>query len=339
MYTITFSLKTLQDLRDHRYDGRQFYAAVLMPDSGIFTSPSYGDGNAPKIICPYQVNDIIAIQEKWARTSTSYVYKTDGATGYNYRPATTMPLDATRMWGRIVSITPWIVTQEIIDKYLSYGVSSDSYDGAATVVDYYDTGTKLLSNVRKLHNQSALSKMRQPQISSDPPKITKSIYYHLHQSFTYYCSPREMQEMPYYGTSPGPTSPYAIARALPDTSDGTVRDYVLLGENESVLDDPPPRGVPIDRNNGSWAFSSTFNQKTGTDLTNYTYIGLDKRSRPGRLRYVYLYKMQDSSGNDVYVPNFATYQAEIIDPTFSLYAWLISGYLCSRDGEILGSYF
>ena len=189
MYTLVFNSQTIQDMWDHHPDnpsrplgqkeGRQLFGTVVTPVCGTFTHGTtthpVNDGTSttiPKIVCPYQVNDIIAIQEKWARSSDGYVYydysTPSNNAGYTFRPASTMPVDAARMYARIVSTRVWSITQEIRDKYIVAGVSADGAAGTASVIGYADKALELLSSIRNSHNAKVLSSTYQPLV---PTKV------------------------------------------------------------------------------------------------------------------------------------------------------------------------
>ena len=189
MYTLTFNRNTIDDLLKHREDGRQLYGAVAVPYGGTFTSGKQGNEiTIPKLLCPYQVNDIIAIQEQWSRTANSYVYKTGDPSkdeGYVFRPATTMPLSAARMYARIVSIRTWPATENIVKNYMTLGSSSDSAAGAAKVIGYYDKGNELLSDIRRIHNKKARNKTYQQLFETAPDLVNKYVDYYLKVPQTY----------------------------------------------------------------------------------------------------------------------------------------------------------
>lgn len=202
MYTLVFNANTIQDLWDHhpnnpnrplgQKSGRQLFGTVVTPDCGVFTtgtnpSPKLTgtETTIPKIVCPYQVNDIIAIQEKWARSGDGYVYydynNETNNQGYTFRPAATMPLDATRMYARIVSTRVWSITQEIRDKYINAGVNTDSAAGTAAVVGYADKALELLSSIRNSHNNAALASTYQPLVPITIPTRTEPQPYVMYQ--------------------------------------------------------------------------------------------------------------------------------------------------------------
>lgn len=301
MYDLTFNLTTLKDLVNHRDTGRQVYCAIVVPFSGIFTDKSQGSSaTLPRIVCPYQVNDIIAIQEKWARAGTSYVYGTDysSGSGYNFRPASTMPVSAARMHARIVSIRTWTLTQDIVDNYLSIGYSPDYYAGTAKVIGYYDRGNALLSNIRKNRNKEVLAKTYQPSVSNTLPLVVnKYVPYYLREPVN-------------YATNTGKvTSSRAQAYEGGKLKNGQLYDPLHRRWSQFVSD------------------TSTYPGKE--------FVGELAWSKPEKPAYLF-YNL-DENGNRI--PVYATYKAQVVDPEKHLFAWLISAYLCDADGEIIGNWF
>lgn len=455
MYTITFSDETLNDMIAHRSEGRQLYGAIICPYSGTFTHKSEGSSvSIPRIVCPYQVNDIIAIQEQWARKEDGYSYKNgdfqnisdkvdfifqgktydsdsklytytfisrqyigvnfenEGVTVYGYaqgilgsetvshklstfrvisfnnssgtyvstgissyvktseyieitklrsnaigstgqkpncyklevlfttaddlstthiesskvsrhfwtsnsfRPATTMPDDAVRMYARIVSIRGWTVTKDIVDKYLSVGEIADAYPGTAKVIGYYDRGNQLLSNIRKKRNKEVLAKTYQPIVNYNLPMVDKYVYYRLRES-THYGYTRTYG--PDAGTKLGVESTFAQAfEAYPVYSDTQELHYL----------DSQFRGWQHTLKTSPYLADEDPSLEFGAYAQGYDPQG-------GYERYVYY--LLDSNGYRI--PTYATYKTKIVDPTKYLFAWLISGYLCDRDGKIIGKWF
>lgn len=446
MYTITFSDDTLNDVIEHREEGRQIYGAIVCPYSGIFTKKSGGASvSIPKLVCPYQVNDIIAIQEQWSRTEDGFAYRNGdfkvqpdvsftykGATkdettgiytytfesGYlgvlygnegvrmegsttvgsvvsfsvrtfnnssgsyedtgtsgqcrpykyvtvtqfrggqngvkpncykivaivtsrsspddiqtpivmqsnkvvrhywpsnTFRPATTMPEDAVRMYARIVSVRAWTVTKDIVDKYLSVGEIADSYPGTAKVIGYYDRGNELLSKIRKKRNKEVLAKTYQPVVTYDLPMVDKYVQYRL-KGDTNYSYTRETS--PNSGFKPGVRSVFAQAfEAYGVYSDDGTAKYL----------DPQFRAWQHTLKSSKDLANTDFSLEYASEAQGYNPKG-------GYEAYVY-YKL-DSNGYRI--PTYATYKTKIVDPKQYLFAWLISGYLCDKDGKITGKWF
>lgn len=484
MYSMVFNSETIKDLYQHQSDGRQIFAAVTMPVSGTFTNKATGASvNVPKIICPYQINDIFAIQEKWARSETDYVLRSpydfqktielnienqfvDFSTGkivsnavlgirsdyidlsgcstlvcsdlsgrsagyvdsvygwhtigvvafydddknylssisrsstnfpnsvtidltsstyrdakyaiissrdisdsgydewghyhdgqhisntltgldygqsssFTFRPASTMPVEAANLYGRIVSIRSCRITQEIIDHYLTIGETSDSCAGVGKIIGTTDRGNRILSNLRNSKNRKALTKFYQPSISSAANKVTSLRYYRLHQSVQYeghfQTDSAWLPSHSGYTTLKSSSTGYAISRAVdlpyhrymdPETGIIKFRNDCILGKETDTVDNRRT----IDANLGRWYTRGSNvppNENTDKQLL---YLGESRWSNP---KYQYL--VLDSSGHPS--PVLATYPVEIIDPDKHLFAWLISAYLCDKDGNILGDQF
>ncbi len=390
MYALTFSRKVIKDLLAYADGvngwgspkGRQFYGAILMPDSGYFTSKS--SGNAPKIVCPYQVNDIIAIQEEWARSATSYVYKIQpdrgdpsnnlnnevaDLTGYNFRPASTMPIDAARLFGRITSIVSWPLTQDIAKEYLSYfpGTSDISSSGVGKVIDYYTNGSRLLSTIRKNRNREVLNKSGQPLVTSsnDLPLVDSLRYYYLNM-------PTQYSIVEYESNS---TLLVQSNQVLPRYLSVLTENINCLGESSTSItsgghENPTIDGHPVDVRTltiGDWVwynsesepsepwekfawmgdmwrgFSSMINAP-GEDYylpAGWVYAESSSSDTYGSdAMYSPLGTYEDSNGlhyiyRNLYAgPIYATYKTKIVDPIKKLYVWLISGYLCHKNGDI-----
>lgn len=368
MYTLTFNSATLKDLWAHHPDnpdtvdpiGRQMYGAIIIPYSGVFTKKSYGSSvSVPKILCPYQVNDIIAIQEQWAMSNSSYVYKIDmtNEDAFQFRPATTMPLQATRMYGRIVSVTPWIVTPEIYRNYLSTGSTADRFPGAAKVIKSYDKGNQLLSSSRSKFNKTILAKSSQPTVSDALPLQVFNVLYRLDQPFTPTLKFRLVLKYKYPVTSgyvdaythadytrEGPSSLNAIS-----FGDGTWNGNYLLDEHE--------RGTrrEIDWNYGSWYVTSltdaeyqistnkehlmligptTWDQKYNRN----EYFLLDDSDEWNAISLIGHYYNYYAFLKGKPRPRYAYYESVRFNPNLYLYCWLISAYLCDENGNIFGNY-
>lgn len=458
MYTITFSDETLNDMIAHRNEGRQVYGAIVCPYSGTFTHKSGGSSvSIPRIVCPYQINDIVAIQEKWARQENGYAYKNgdfedisdkvdfvfqgktydsdsklytytfisrqyigvdsenegvtlsgysqgvvdsvtvshriktfkvvsfndstgsyvstgtspnissskyfevtklrsnaEGSTGQkpncykleasvvteddlsnpsvkssnvirhfwtsnSFRPATTMPDDAVRMYARIVSIRAWTVTKDIVDKYLSIGEIADAYPGTAKVIGYYDRGNQLLSNIRKKWNKEVLAKTYQPIVTYDLPMVDKYVHYRLRESTRYSYS---------VGSDNNPDPGHRL---------GVESVFAQSFEAYPVYTAKDQEQQYLDSNFRGWQHTlKSSDDLAMTDPTlEYACKGQGYDPEGGYERYVYY--LLDSNGYRI--PTYATYKTKIVDPTKYLFAWLISGYLCDKDGKIIGKWF
>lgn len=326
MYTLTFNRDTINDLLAHREDGRQLFAAIVIPYSGIFSHKENGSSvNPPRIVCPYQVNDILAIQERWAQNNRSYVYATDtdADTGFSFRPAYTMPVAAARMYARIVSIKPWSVTKDIAAQYLTIGLNIDKYAGAAKVIGYYDRGTELLSTIRSKWNKDVLNKTYQPYVSSDLPMVNAYLPYYLREPVTYTLEFQD-EVTGYSRTIKGPTT--QIAQAY----DG---DTQILKS-----------GTTIDKNHGAWQLVTM----TEAQAAEYSVRVPDQLIRRGEWYWSpdeptasdpkkYVYVVADQFGKPYIRPRY--YVTEIVDPDLYWSAWMVSAYLCNKEGEIIGNWF
>lgn len=340
MYTLTFNRETISDLLSHRSSGRQFYGAIIIPYSGVFSSKSIGSYvQPPKIVPPYQVNDIVAIQERWARDRDSYVYATDNVDadyGYVFRPAITAPLDSVRIYGRITSIKPWRITKNMAKNYLSRGMSSDSYAGAARVIGYADTGNKLLSSLRNKYNRQVLNKSSQPLVPEDLPMVIKNVPYYLRQPITYmlsYISDSEASSLnPELTQYTGPTSQMAqayndsvkILKAADEnyqcTLDYRLGDWVWTVKTESQAAAYMMEHQTIKKDGKGLIKRGQYYYDSGTDIDTH--------------QYVYIYT-QDGKP----IPKWKYYQTEIVDPEQHWFAWMVSGYLCTADGITIGKWF
>ena len=353
MYTLTFNSDTIMDLLDYRYEGRQMYGAIVIPYSGVFTTKSDGTSvKLPQIMCPYQINDIFAIQEQWARSGSSYIYKdysesAEGRnSGYNFRPATTMPISAARLYGRIVSIQPWSITEDIINNYLTIGMSLDSYAGAAKVIGYWDSGNRILSKLRNAHNKKALNKTYQPFVGSNPVLITSNRRYIMSKNMGYSCfwiysddDLANISGLPTYGTTLfsqvtyNPMAEYDYS-AIKTNADGTTTTIT------SMLKD----GTKLDYNgtkDGWWTRTLTYRPKSYNELIqikdeqNLYYRGEAWWSTESNPEFIYI--VCDRQGYAS--PRYATYSTKMVDPNQYLHAWLISAYLCDASGNIIGDVF
>ena len=349
VYTLTFNEKTLQDLREHdshasaSEQGRQFFCAVVIPDSGVFTNKKSGsDVHVPDLVCPYQINDIIAIKEQWAYSDYSgYVYKTDGDLGYDYRPASTLPNSAVRMYGRITSINTWSVTQQIADNYLSIGLSADSYPGVGEVIGCYKKGDKYLKSLRDSKNKEILSKLNQPPVPKNLPTVLRYVPYKLRYPVEYilrYTSYRSGVAATYTFSSGQSTHSALAYDRYFDPGDGSYRYEIWNGS------DAPISVSTIATDLSAWTYfvanyreyeeyAQEFKNKYGRNLVT---INRGKWNED-RTRDVYLI-LQDQGGINP-IPVYACYVTETTDPDQHLFAWLITGYLSDSEGNILGKYF
>lgn len=341
MYTLTFNEYTIKDLLAHSREGRQFFGAVVVPYSGLFTNITdtfYTE--LPKILCPYQVNDIIIIQERWARSSNGYVYESDSQQGvdnsyvdrYDYRPAYTMPDDAARLYGRIVSATPWPVTPDIANKYIPSGYSIDKCFGTAKIIGSTDVSHRILRNLRKQRNQEVLGKTYQPIVRTTDPKTWRYVPYQLRNpirpnmhytiggvEFTYYASNYSDSAQAYY-------TPYLTPSTNPQAL-----------ESGEPISDIKEGGRYI---NGAWAtyptsltISESNNiQRTGIRLRVRGYAARSSVSEESK----FIFLMLDDNFNPI--PIYAYYVTETISASQPVFAWLISGYLCNKDGNVIGNY-
>lgn len=342
MYTLTFNRDTIDDLLAHRSDGRQFYGAIIIPYSGIFSHKYIGSYvQPPKIVCPYQVNDIIAIQERWARNNSSYVYETGISSrdsGYNFRPAITMPLDAVRMYGRIVSIKPWRITQSMANHYLSKGMSTERYPGVGKVIGYADTANRLLSEIRKIHNRAVLNKSGQPLVPDNLPTVIKNVNYYLREPIDY--NLYFVSDSHAWDTHPypderynGPTS--QMAQAYND-------NLKILKCNKGGMAE-----ITLDYYLGDWEWTV----KTTHQAQDYLLEHQTKGDGKGLIKRGEYYYSPDSTESEdrqyvwIYTqdgkpkPRFRYYQTEIVDPDKHWFAWMISGYLSDKDGNTIGKWY
>lgn len=352
MYTLTFNNETISDLLNHRSEGRQFFGAVVIPYSGVFTSETnVYTIDVPRILCPYQINDLIVIQERWARdASGEYVYESDSIVSnyYNYRPAYTMPNEAARMYGRIVSAVPWLVNLSIANKYLLDGMSLDNCTGTAKVYDTTDTANKMLKNIRDLHNKSALNKTYQPSIHSIRTPPIKYVPYQLSQQYTpslLFVDPDGVS----WNLNANHKSDAAIAYYAPFNYLAPGLDPQRLAPNQYGYTLPVdsenaelPNGDWVN-NLGSWTTyptSLTISEAEALENAGYHLVrrGLayDSEETSGS-NAKYIYVMLDETGHAI--PIYAYYPVETIDSDQQVFAWLISGYLCEKDGTIIGNWF
>lgn len=339
MYLMTFSADTIKELKNYNDNskGRQIYAAVVTPDSGVFTNRSKTVVEVPKIVCPYQVNDIFAIQERWARSDNAYVYEVDTTEGtteedtlpYDYRSATTMPIDAARLFARIVSIRCWPVTQDIIDTYLTLGSNPDSYAGVAKVISNYTSGNRLLSKIRQVRNREVLNKSSQPRPTALTP-VEYSSYYYLDTAETYsYGNPAIIAKRKTFIAIRQETEKYYV---------GGSALWQYCGY------DTPYHGSDHDTRRLAWS-------KIELDSPNYAgprleYIGEKynpKKHDPSDPEYdptlpaTYWYYRLDYQS--IRIPEYACYESPVLDPSKHVYCWLISAYLSDKEGNIYGKWF
>ena len=353
MYTLTFNESTMLDLWDHRNGtyGRQFFGAVVIPYSGLFTNKANSFyTEVPKLLCPYQINDIIIIQQQWAKTeSRGYIYKIDQdyaldplVGDFNYLPAYSMPDEAAQMYGRIVSATPWLVSSDIANKFIPAGMNIDNWAGTAKVIGNVDTGTKILNKIRKRRNAEVLGKSYQPTVrTSDPPTI---------------------KYVPYQMTKPNkPMLHFSVEGASYDVvlpsrnyTDAAQAYYTLWGLGPSYDPQALKSGYPVD-SDYSFEYDSYVLSSWATYPKSLTVAEAESLMNSG----VHLYQRglaADSPTNDrnsasakfIYIllddqkfaiPIYAYYPTETIDASQPVFAWLISGYLCEKDGTIIGNVF
>ena len=363
MYTLTFNEETILDLWDHHSSGRQFFGALVAPYSGLFTNPSSSFyTELPKILCPYQINDIIIIQERWAKTTSSgYIYEisdsyaTTPATtptvgGHEFLPAYTMPDDAARMYGRIVSITPWLVNGELAKKYLPSGLNIDNWSGTAKVIGNTDVGTRLLNKTRKRYNTEALNKTYQPVIKTTDPPIIRYVPYQLYRPVHPYLHfLREDLPTTVMRDVFIPSSNY--------TDSAQARTNLIIFSDPSLYNDPLAlkSGQPISEENSSydptiyaydaWALypepltikQANVLQNSGVNLYQRGLAKssptTDRTSESATFIYILLDEQRHA------IPILEYYPTETIDSNQKVFAWLISGYLCEKDGTILGNLF
>lgn len=373
MYTLVFNANTIQDLWDHHPNnpnrplgqkaGRQLFGTVVTPDCGVFTTGTNSspkltgtETTIPKIVCPYQVNDIIAIQEKWARSGDGYVYydynNETNNQGYTFRPAATMPLDATRMYARIVSTRVWSITQEIRDKYINAGVSTDSAAGTAAVVGYADKALELLSSIRNSHNNAALASTYQPLVPTEVPIREEAQYFMMYQKVkpsitvngrTYTAADSTMFAQAYESPTVKWTAyKYNDAGEREIGPDGKYiseerTDYPLgvPGHTPVKYGDAQPAGQPISSDHGRWYVDfATANSDLGTSIL----VGDSIFSWNGDNKVI-LPTVKGSDGANHPIPIYATFNAKHTDPSQHLFTWMISAYLCDETGKIYGNWY
>lgn len=350
MYVLTFNSNTIRDLLDSRSTGRQLYGAITLPYSGWFTS-SYDRSSivVPKLLCPYQVNDIIGIQELWARDSNSYVYRADmpdeEATFYDFRPATMMPDAAVRMYARIVSVRTWSATPEILKHYMTIGSSADSAAGTAKVLGYYDKGNELLSRIRKIHNKTMLDNSESKLFSSDPELVDYASYYYRREGIIY--TLRFTNEFSSYVFPSHPQGSSTLlaqskARLRVKKWNSSTQQYETYDENDpstwSYIDEPL-----VDREfAGEWSFVILDHKPVNSDEVSsmiyndhLIYRGEAVDSTESDRRYVYV----STTDSGLPVPMYAYYITKVIDPSLFWNVWLISAYLSDKDGNIIGNWF
>lgn len=349
MYILTFNTATMNDMLQNRYSGRQIYGAITLPYCGWFTS-SYDRSSivVPKLLCPYQVNDIVGIQELWARDSNSYVYRADlddqEAQFYDFRPATTMPDSAIRMYARIVSIRTWSATPDILKHYMTLGSSADSAAGTAKVIGYYDKGNELLSKIRKIHNQKILNDSATRTYGDDPELVEYASYYYRRLSKIYTLSfTNEFGS--YTGDSHLGTDPTLLAQSKGKLRvkkwNTSTQQYEVYNEND------PSTWVYVDVHHnrelaGEWS-TVILNYKPSSSAEDLRMREEDKLLYRGEAvdctetnpRYIYVNLTNDLRP----VPMYAYYITKVIDPELMWHVWLISAYLSDRDGNIIGNWF
>lgn len=320
MYTMTFTDTTMNDIKTHSSTGRQIYSAVMCTFAGVFTPDNiYSDNTIPKIVCPYQVNDIFAIQEQWARNANEYVYKLDGDTssGYVWRPASTMPLDAARFYGRIVSIYSRLLTRDIAETYLPIGDSINSCPGVAKVIKSYDSGNNLLSRIRETYSRDARNKSYQPRVTSPLPLVRYSTPYYLSTSTdkTY--------------TPPGSSTVVSAGKSILAQAYETTMVHTSIGGASVVAG---YRDADHNAYRKSWSKSWKPLRTDGVNpLSDPTFVGYTENEK------MEIYYNLNSKG--LRIPSIATYGSQVLDATQQLYVWLISAYLCDENGNIIGDMF
>ena len=318
MYTMTFTEDTMQDILYNGGSGRQIYSAVMCTFAGVFTPDNiYSDDIIPKIVCPYQVDDVFAIQEPWARSAQDYVYKLGSTdpSAYAWRPASTMPLDATRFYGRIVSIYARLLTRDIAERYLPKGENLISCPGVAKIIKSCDVGNSLLSKFRTVRSSEARNKSYQSRVPISLPLVRYSAPYYLATSVdkTY--------------TEPG--SPVVIsagASRLAQAYENTMV-HTYIGGPDVVAGSRDYDGNPRRK---AWA-KSWRDRTTDTPPNDPTFVGYTTNEK------MEIYYNLDSKGHRI--PSTVNYGTQVIDATKQLYVWLISAYLCDSEGNIYGNAF
>lgn len=340
MYKLTFNRATIDDLLNHRNDGRQLYGAITIPYSGVFTEKSSGSYvDPPKIVCPYQVNDIIAIQERWARSSKSYVYATGNESidsGYTFRPAYTAPIDSVRMYARIVSIKPWRITKGIAANYLTRGMSIESYAGTAKVVGYKDTGNRLLSTTRKIHNTAVLNKTYQPMVPEKLPMVIRDVPYYTRQPVT-------------YTLNFVPESEYGSIHPTLESYEGqTTSQAQRFNSSTHIVKNPGD--ITLDYYYGDWNYTIMTAHEAATYMFEHQTLNEDGKGLIYRGEYYYYdgpHGGSEDPTQNVYIycqdgkpiPRARYYKTEIVDPSKYWFAWLISAYLSDKEGNIIGKWY
>lgn len=333
MYTLMFNKETIQDLKNHLTYGRQFFGAVIIPYSGVFTSePNVYTIEVPNILCPYQVNDLIIIQERWARdASGEFIYEIDSGGSYDFRPAYTMPDEAARMYGKIVSAVPWLLNSSIADAYLVDNI--DSCLGTAKVFGTDDVANRLLRKLRSQHNKSALSKTYQPSIDGD--SIIKYVPYQLSQ-----------QVLPQLNfTDPSGEIQHLYASLY---SDSAVAYYDLY--NDPAVD--PQRlqsGQAVDaevakmpngdvvKNLASWTtYPEPLTIEEATKLEQAGYHLVQRGLAYGSTSK-FIYVLLDNHGHSI--PIYTYYPTTTVNSNQQVFVWLISGYLCDKEGNVIGDWW
>ena len=320
MYTMTFTDSTMNSIKNSGSNGLQIYSAIMCTYSGIFTPDNiYDEDTTPKIVCPYQVNDIFAIQEPWARDAHDYVYKLDGDTthGYVWRPASTMPLDATRFYGRIVSIYARLLTRDIAENYLPVGDSISACPGVAKVIKSYDSGNNLLSSIRGTRSKEARNKSYQSQVPGSLPLVKYRAPYYLSTSTdkTY--------------TIPGSSTVYSAGSSILAQAYETTMVHTSIGGSSVVAG---YRDYDHNANRKSWSKSWKVLGSSGSNpYSDPTFVGYTENEK------MEIYYDLDSQGRRI--PSIATYGTQVVDATKQLYVWLISAYLCDKDGNVFGDQF
>lgn len=346
MYTLTFNNDTMSDLQQHITDGRQFYSAIVTPFCGVFTDGAGkigddgfksmdrlggSDTNIPKIVCPYQPNDVIAIQEKWMKIGNRYIYydytNDYNNSGYTFQPASSMPRGAVRLYGRIVSTRVWSITQEIRDNYIHTSESVSECAGVASVIGYADTASRLLSKFRNGRNAEALASTYQKSIPKITPKKIEDQSYMMYQK----------------------VNPTLI---LPgDRQYKTYPDYVLSDIRYEANYYYPVRydtaivlasGQPVDAHRGIW-YRGAFTREQLNAMDPETYIEVGRASwdadNQGTPLYIAIWPLAPYDNIRYPQARPQTFEAVHTDRTKHYFAWLISGYLSDSQGKIIGSYY
>jgi len=345
VYTLTFNDNTIKDLLDHRSEGRQFFGALVIPYSGVFTNRSNGFyTSVPKLLCPYQINDIIIIQEKWASSgSGEYLYETDSASGVSvadYFPAYTMPDEAARMYGRIVSAVPWTITPNIADNFIPSGMNIDSWAGTAKVIDNFQSGNRYLNKIRQRRSKEAWNKTYQPIIRTTDPPTLKYVPYQRTKDSTY--------RLTFVNEDTNPSWVIMHTKYYTDAAQAYYTYYGTDFDTQRLMS-----GKPVSQNvytSGVWSqdawttYPTSLTRSEADSLINsgvhlyergLAYDSPTTSRSNANAKFIYL--VLDQQDNPI--PVYAYFVTETVDDDQHAFAWLISGYLCEKDGTIIGNAF